>query len=254
MKKEKILEFLEASPTIQDLRKFAKMLGLRIKRTMRKRDLIRLLKTEANKMKDISSVTSKISTPESKDQPHLPSKPENFDLPNSYTKDKLVMLPVNSRWVYLYWDFSTETQKRVFECGGKLVLRVYDVTNIIFDGSNAHKIKEITPSGKTNNWYLKVDFSDANYLAEIGIIENNKFTPLIRSNIVRTPVAFPKFKEKEEWLILNNQEKKVVSALESEKFRKAAFPFENKPTSFSNPSSEEFLNYLFRSISGRKEL
>lgn len=254
MKREKILEFLATSPTIQDLRKFAKMLGLRIKRTMRKRDLIRFLKAEVDKMQDISSVTSKTETPESKDQPYHPSKPENFDLPDAYGKDKLVMLPVNSRWVYLYWDFSAETKRRISRYGERIVLRVYDVTNIVFDGSNAHRVKEVKPSRETNNWYLKVDLSDADYLAEIGIMENNEFVPLIRSNTVRTPAAFPKFKEREEWLIMNSQEKKAVNAIESEKFRKTALPSKSKPSSFSNPSSEEFLNYLSRSVSGRKEL
>lgn len=243
MDQNKLKEFLDSSPSIQEIRKFAKMLGLRIRRTMKKRDLLKLLKKELEMVKSVSSTTSKQH--ESKEQ--HPSLPMDFDIPDSYGKDKLVLLPVNPKWVYAYWDFSSGLIQRLL--AEKPVLRLHDVTNIIFNGKNAHKTKEIQISSFAGNWYFNVDLSDADYLAEIGYYKSGEFFPLLRSNLVRTPSDHPKFGKTEKWIDLSARKAREVVVSDDEK----SFYEKNigvPVTSFMNPSSEEFVKYLGDHISG----
>jgi len=244
MDQSKLKEFLDSSPSIQEIRKFAKMLGLRIKRTMKKRDLLKLLKKELETLEITSSVTSSQHNGEERLHPSLPM---DFDLPSSYGKDRLVLLPVNPRWIHAYWDFSSNSRQKLL--ASEAILRLYDVTNIVFDGNNAHRIKEMRISACEGNWYFEVDFSDADYLAEIGYYESGKFFPLFRSNLVRTPSDHPKFTEREKWIDLSTRKAKVIVVGNGEKH------FSEKnigtlTTSFMNPSSEEFVKYLETHMSG----
>ncbi|AKI97625.1 DUF4912 domain-containing protein [Kosmotoga pacifica] len=236
MNQSKLKDFLDSSPSIQELRKLAKMLGLKLKRTMKKRDLIKLLKNELEKMEVISSITSAQRSHEEK-RVRL-SQPMDFDLPKSYHKDKLVLLPVNPQWVYVYWDFSNETRAKLNR--KEAVLRLHDVTNIFFNGNNAHRTKEIKITIENGNWYFKVDFSDADYLAEIGYYESSKFVTLFRSNFVRTPCDHPKFVEAEKWINLKTRERRIIeTSMEEKKAIEKFVP--SSITSFMNPSSEEFI-------------
>ncbi|MBS4191296.1 glycosyltransferase [Bacillus sp. FJAT-49705] len=66
-------------------------------------------------------------------------------------------------------------------------IRIYDVTSIIFDGSNAHYYLEAMIGESQENWKFKNLKANRNYCVEVGIkISENQFFPLLRSNTVRT--------------------------------------------------------------------
>ncbi|MBZ4662124.1 MAG: hypothetical protein JG779_1278 [Thermotoga sp.] len=44
MKGEEILKWLDSNPSIQELKRFAKSLGLRVKKAMKKKEVIKLIK------------------------------------------------------------------------------------------------------------------------------------------------------------------------------------------------------------------
>ncbi|WP_442594932.1 DUF4912 domain-containing protein [Neobacillus sp. D3-1R] len=65
-----------------------------------------------------------------------------------------------------------------------MIFRVYDVTDIYFNGANAHSYYEFQlPEGRTN-WTVKGLKKDRTYLTEIGFNVNQHYFPILRSNAV----------------------------------------------------------------------
>jgi uncharacterized protein len=68
------------------------------------------------------------------------------------------------------------------------VVRIYDVTDIIFNGNNAHHFYEIVVPFANGYWFVKGLIANRNYIAEIGVKFNEKdFFPILRSNTIQTP-------------------------------------------------------------------
>ncbi|HDG62541.1 MAG: DUF4912 domain-containing protein [Thermotogae bacterium] len=208
-RKEEILAWLDTNPRIQDLKKFAKQLGVRLRKSMKKREVIRAIKDFLKKetIETRSSATSPGVKVEEK------RVEEVKELPKTYDKDKLVLLPVNPNWLFIYWDMSPETRKIVenLEPGSSVVLRVHDVTYIIFDGRNAHRTFEAHIDVRyTSNYYINVPMPNADYLAELGYkTPYGEFVPLMRSNVARTPSNSPSPSNRERWYDLRKRRRSV---------------------------------------------
>ncbi|MEA2067278.1 MAG: DUF4912 domain-containing protein [Thermotogota bacterium] len=254
MENRKILKFLESSPTIQELRSFAKSLGLKLRRTMKKRDLVKILKKKAEEIdngknetyKEVPSSGTVLKKHEEKHEIH--SKPEAYDLPDSYKKDKIVLLPINPQWVYVYWDFSVDTKKKIEKF--ELKLRLHDVTNIIFDGNNANLTKEASINSYPGNWYFEVDFAGANYVVEIGYYEEG-FQRIMISSIISTPRNFPKYGKHETWADLSKSKRRVTPTHMRSSTENAFIGSSRVSSIQGNPSSEEYLKILSKHLSGR---
>ncbi|MDR6998750.1 DUF4912 domain-containing protein [Neobacillus niacini] len=67
------------------------------------------------------------------------------------------------------------------------VVRIYDVTDIIFNGSNAHHFYEIAVPYQNGFWYIKGLLSNRHYIADLGVKLGTGFFPLLRSNTILTP-------------------------------------------------------------------
>lgn len=65
-----------------------------------------------------------------------------------------------------------------------IILRVYDVTDIYFNGANAHSYYEFQLTEDRNYWIIKGLKRDRTYLTEIGYKLNHHFFPVLRSNPV----------------------------------------------------------------------
>jgi len=89
--------------------------------------------------------------------------------------DSLVLNMVHPRLGHLHWHLrpdSVETLRAQAGDAGRhaaLAIRVYDVTDIVFDGFNAHRFFDIDVSGLTGHYYLGIDRPGRNHLAEIGL-------------------------------------------------------------------------------------
>ncbi|HKA56859.1 MAG TPA: DUF4912 domain-containing protein [Candidatus Binatia bacterium] len=118
--------------------------------------------------------------------------PSAAALPSGYNDNRFVLLARDPHWLYAYWDFSTEeistTLTQLGTQEARPILRVFDVTYIDFDGTNAwHHIDiELTPFA--TNWYISVPRPAASYCAEVGYQSpDGRFAALGRSNVVTTP-------------------------------------------------------------------
>ena len=200
-----ILAEIEKDPKIYELRNMAKRLGITFQRNARKEELKeRILRLLARPKLEIKRYEHSSGPAPEKIVPV--SSSSTVDLPSSYDKDTLQGLPVNPSWLSFYWDFSKQTDGLVDRFAREnrpLLLRVYDVTFLIFNGSNAHRTWEYRINGKEKKYYVQVALPAASYLAEIGYYnDTGVFVPLLRSNLVNTPAASLSNRQEERWIDL----------------------------------------------------
>lgn len=118
-----------------------------------------------------------------------------FRFPPGYGDNRIVLLVRDPWWVFAYWEIRHDKEEdaaRKMRSGGddieKSILRVYDVTDVNFDGRNAHRSFDIDLKGLANNWYINVDNPGRSWLVDIGILsKKGNFYLLARSNVVKTP-------------------------------------------------------------------
>ncbi len=153
------------------------------------------------------------------------------ELPKSYGDTKIVLLPRDPYWAYAYWEISesarNEIQKEhgkdIFK-KGKLILRVYDVTNIKFNGKNAHKYFDITINELADNWYINVPETNRHWCVDLGVLlPNGKFILIARSNIVKMPAYGVSPITDEQWGVLQKEFEKLLQLSGIEQIGKSSF-------------------------------
>jgi len=140
--------------------------------------------------------------------PFVKRYPKVEELPKGYEEDKLVLQTRDPWWIHAYWELTPFTYEKVKSelkenfSKAKKVLRVYDITNIIFDGTNAHRYFDIQINDYANNWYIDVGGPGRSWCVDLGLkLPDNRFITLIRSNVVHTPLDGPSWITDEEWMI-----------------------------------------------------
>jgi hypothetical protein len=129
--------------------------------------------------------------------PHVePTAATTPELPSVYDDNRLVLLARDPYWLHAYWDFSVERMSAVRTQLGaqdvRPVLRVFDVTYLDFNGTNAWNSMDIELTPFATNWYIPVSQPDAAYCVEFGYrAADGRFAALGRSNVVTTPRAEP---------------------------------------------------------------
>jgi hypothetical protein len=119
---------------------------------------------------------------------------DSTDLPVLQSRTHCVLIPRDPNFIYAYWDYTQKDIDKLrnqlkFEGGdSQLIVRVYDITRIRFNGSNANHTWDLDVGYSTKNWHIHVWQDSADYCTELGMrYGENYFIPLIRSNTVRTP-------------------------------------------------------------------
>ena len=121
----------------------------------------------------------------------------NNHMPQTYIPQtgELKAKLVTPRKLFLFWDVSTVAKRAIelffnsrFE-EHVTVIRIYDVTDLNFNGKNAHHYFEITVPYQNGHWFVKGLAAKRRYVAELGIqMSDIGFFPLFRSNCLQTPV------------------------------------------------------------------
>lgn len=218
LEKELLDSYKTEEPTIQELRSIAKSLGIKLKRTLKKKEILKLVQIEIQKLIDDSIKTKENEKEKSPKKVKIESKiktslksNEAKEIPKNYNKDKIKMIPVNPNWVYVYWDFSKKTKMKLNELSknNKLSLRI---VQILEKEDNERTFeKNLSQKELVNNYFFNVPQELSKYKAYLGIKdEKHGFHPLIESNKVVTPSSSLKKADKEEWLIL--KENKVLKS------------------------------------------
>ena len=148
--------------------------------------------------------TAKFSHPEVSRMPRIFPQ----ELPSQYGVDKMVLMVRDPWWLYSYWELKNSTVERLKSelkdefYRAKRILRVYDVTDIIFNGANANRFFDIQIHEFANNWYIDAGSPGRSWCVDLGLqLSDGRFITILRSNVVQTPLDGPSWITDEEWMI-----------------------------------------------------
>lgn len=115
------------------------------------------------------------------------------DLPDGYGESRIVLLPRDPQWAYVYWDIPDEHRAELRRQGGaRLALRFYDVTDIDINTQRPHSLQQYECDEMSREWYVPIPVSDRDYAVEIGYLANDgRWLILARSASVRIPPVYP---------------------------------------------------------------
>jgi len=144
---------------------------------------------------------------------------KEFRFPPGYGDNRIVILVRDPWWIFAYWEIHKAKEEEIIrkiessgDSMGKAILRVYDVTDISFNGGNAHSFFDIELKGLASNWYINVNAPDRAWVVDIGILsKKGDFYLLARSNVIRTPRFGMSDKLDAEWMIPEDEYWKMFS-------------------------------------------
>lgn len=146
--------------------------------------------------------------------PYYPDQPRDAreyipEPPVQYGRDRLILLARDPNWLYAYWEVSATTQENLRQELGttvedsRPVLRLYDVTGVDFNGTNANSYVDIPIDEHADNWHLEVSRPNRVFCVDLGrILPGGRFITVLRSNTVQTPRAGISDCLDEEWMWL----------------------------------------------------
>jgi len=114
-------------------------------------------------------------------------------LPEGYGESRIILIPRDPLWAYVYWDVPNDHREHLRRLGGQdLKLRVYDVTQIDLDTQQPHALLEYACDEMARDWYLPIAVSDRDYLVEIGYTSRDGgWLVLARSTPIHMPPVYP---------------------------------------------------------------
>ncbi|MCX7049370.1 MAG: DUF4912 domain-containing protein [Candidatus Sumerlaeota bacterium] len=133
------------------------------------------------------------------------------ELPERYNETKLLLLPRDPDWVFAYWEVAYHDRQNFKATDDNMRLRLYDVTDVEFTGSNAHSFVDIA-IGSSSNWYLRLPASDRHWVADLGVVApDGTFRTIIRSNTIMPPrnSVSPFVAEEEEWMTIQSDFERI---------------------------------------------
>lgn len=115
------------------------------------------------------------------------------ELPGGYGESRIVLLPRDPQWAYVYWDVPNEHREELRQQGGQqLALRLYDVTAIDLAVQPPHSMQEYPCDELAREWYVPIPMSDRDYIAEIGYrCWDGRWLLLARSLSTHMPPIYP---------------------------------------------------------------
>lgn len=136
-------------------------------------------------------------------------KERQFRFPPGYGDNKIVLLARDPWWVFAYWEIRKDKEEdivRKIESAGdspdRTILRIYDITNINFNGKNANSFFDIDLKGLASNWYINVGNPGRSWVVDIGIVsKKGNFYVLARSNVIKTPPFGMSDQLDAEWMV-----------------------------------------------------
>ncbi len=107
--------------------------------------------------------------------------------PVSHTADYIVLLMITPGTGHVHWNVTKRTvsslvrKKIIIDEHIHPVVRIHDVTDIIFDGSNSHRYFDIMVESSKGHYTFAHDHNARHYIAEIGLSNKGSFHTVARS-------------------------------------------------------------------------
>jgi hypothetical protein len=130
-------------------------------------------------------------------------------LPHEYGSERMTLLARDPYMALGFWELPQarlEKEKAWFGWDSKLCVRVYDVTGIQFDGSNAVAFFDQEVYERVGSWYFDFGRPTHSFCADLGLIApNGRFLTLVRSNRVSMPRDGVSDVLDEEWMLVEEE-------------------------------------------------
>jgi len=131
-------------------------------------------------------------------------------IPWGYGQDRVTAMVVDPDRLYVYWEVTDEAIARAradLGPGGRdatLTLRLYDVTNRIFDGTNAHSSFEQRVERTDRQWFFFLGKPTSTSIVELGLKSpEGQFVRMARSGRADFPRREPTSEGPVEWLTVH---------------------------------------------------
>jgi hypothetical protein len=121
---------------------------------------------------------------------HLLKTPHDA-LPAEYGRERIVMLARDPDTAFAYWEVPQDRleQQRAGAGGdSRLCVRVYDVTGVAFDGTNAAAYYDQEVYERVGSWYFDLHRPGRKFCADIGLrAADGRFLTIARSSAAAMP-------------------------------------------------------------------
>lgn len=141
-----------------------------------------------------------------------------LDLPVAYGETRITVMVRDPFWAYAYWEIEPKRLEELKRAIGKeaqeaqMILRVYDITDIEFNGLNAHHYFDLEITNLANNWYINLGAPNRAFCVDIGLkTTSGKFFLIARSNTIQTPRAWMSEVVDEKWMSTQEDFEKVYA-------------------------------------------
>lgn len=112
-------------------------------------------------------------------------------LAHEYGSERIALMARDPYMAFSYWELPQariEREKAWFGWDSKLCVRVYDVTGVMFDGTNAAAYFDQEVYDRVGSWYFEFGRPTHSFCADLGLLSpNGRFLTMIRSNAVTMP-------------------------------------------------------------------
>lgn len=139
---------------------------------------------------------------------------DNFSLPSNYNSTNLTLIVRDPHWIYAYWEIAPKAIEELRQQIGDqvnhavYVLRLYEISFIDFNGSNANHYFDMDVGPFTNSWYINLWTDNGAYCAELGLrTSDGKFYKIARSNYIHTPRSVSSNRSDLVWMEVKDTEK-----------------------------------------------
>jgi hypothetical protein len=138
------------------------------------------------------------------------------DIPWGYGQDRVTAMAIDPEQLYVYWEVTDEAIARAREGLGTsgrdawLNLRVYDVTNRLFDGTNAHHYFDHSVARTNRQWFFFIGRASSTVVVEVGVkSREGYFVRVARSGRVDFPRRDTVSSGRVEWLTVRSDRGEV---------------------------------------------
>lgn len=122
-----------------------------------------------------------------------PAQSEEDVLPSPQDDDRVVFLPRDPEWGYVFWEISPATRKAAEAAGAQqLCVRVSDVTGLGNGAAHPHTLQEVPVDTNSTDWHVPMPLSNRDYRVELGFrLEDAGWLSVAFSAKARVPAAKP---------------------------------------------------------------
>jgi hypothetical protein len=120
---------------------------------------------------------------------------------------RVAVMTVNPHLLHVYWQISQrdlESSRHTFlEPGATVrpVLRFYDITSLLFDGTNARHTFDVEVDLRTLRWNVALWSGNKSYVVDLGYLSSDgNFYRMARSNVIHVPREEPSHRLDESYL------------------------------------------------------